>query len=158
MNTPSTSKGHPCGRCKRSFSTAIRLKDHRRIHRTKSHICSKCSRGFTQGYLLVRHLRICLYPHLCPLEDCSLQFSGKTQFLHHCSEHTCCYQCPLCTVTFALRSSVKEHVHEVHQSILDPKKILNVIEPNPTSKSRAAAALCCRIIRCAVIEQVAGAD
>ncbi|XP_069163283.1 zinc finger protein 33B-like [Procambarus clarkii] len=119
-NLSSTMKMHHCPYCVYTTSFKTNLKTHLRTHTgEKPFACPQCPYSATTKACLKRHFYFHTgeKPFSCP--NCQYSATTKDYLNRHMRTHTSeMFECPHCPYRFVDQSSLKHHVHMIHQYTL----------------------------------------
>ena len=110
--------------CGKKFNRHEHLKKHIEAvhHKKKEFRCRVCPKAFTTGSALAVHMRVHSdeRPFACPHPGCGKRFRQKMHMNRHTRVHTGekPFACPVCNKTFNQASSMKRHIHIVHEKLL----------------------------------------
>ncbi|XP_068093156.1 zinc finger protein 236 isoform X2 [Hyperolius riggenbachi] len=129
-------KTYSCKSCKKTFETALQLKDHMKTHfkirvaSTRSYnrnvdrsgfsySCPHCGKTFQKPSQLTRHIRIHTgeRPFKCNL--CGKAFNQKGALATHMVKHTGekPHACAFCPAAFSQKGNLQSHIQRVHSEV-----------------------------------------
>ncbi|KAG8235917.1 hypothetical protein J437_LFUL015249 [Ladona fulva] len=102
-------KMHPCGTCRKEFSSQSALRQHSEGH-SKKYLCNFCGKCFQNNDDLKGHLRSHSNKRKLWCDICQKSFDNKDSLNSHMDSHlTRPFKCSLCTKIFKTRKSRDQH-------------------------------------------------
>ncbi|XP_063632427.1 endothelial zinc finger protein induced by tumor necrosis factor alpha-like [Cydia splendana] len=111
-----------CDICARKFNTQFALNNHKVDHSGgRPFKCEKCNKGYSTKGALTIHLKVHTEDYKFACHLCSKGFITKELFNVHMRVHTGekPYTCLTCETKFRYRYSLKKHLFEKHNQVMD---------------------------------------
>ena len=126
----------PCTKCNKTYATKRRLRSHMQSCHETGAFCFKCGTFFASKKYMKRHLREVHVGFTFKCGKCSDSFKSKNTMDRHMSvclihevqginRQRMSRRCPMCPGKFYSKSSLKEHVWNIHQVPLQDSYLFN---------------------------------